>query len=449
MVLELAQWKITPVSISFMLMFLPLSLFFYYALPAKIRKGSLIIISGAFLLFVVPNQLPLILGVTSATVILCRKMVTLSKSWLKRLCYFAVIILNIGVWFIFGLGGWYPDFPYLLGVGVFPILGIYLASACYESKPHNVPIFSSSLLYLIFYPRLYVGPISTADEFWEHGISTDPAGLNLKTGLENFVRGSFQFLFLGQRLIRLFTEISDMRPQEITRLSSLTMVVALAMGVYHTIAGFMLLSRGIAEMYHIQLPDAFNQPFKAISVYDFVSRFNKPLLTFYEDLYIYKIRDLADNLIINILVILSVGALMGLWYGFNLAFLIFGVLISLFIIIERTLLKKYFAKKPKLSRLYTFITLVFAFALLAIGEAKWNINVVKSLFVPFGITFSNSVIMYLISSNFVILLLSFALITRLPGALSGLFKKLPAKLYEALCAIFHIVLLFILVAVML
>lgn len=449
MIFKLAEWGAAPVSLFFIFIFLPLSLFAHYAVSAKYRVHSLLIISFAFLAMVAPWQIPIILASTLSSNLLSNQISRLSENakWQRRFLLAICVAINIGIWVTFGILSSYREMPYLLGSAVFPLLAMDTVFRVYYSKEHRIIPFFKYLLYMIFFPRIYLGPFGSIESFLKQDITQKPAGKNLLRGAEIFVRGGFQFSFLGMRLIQLCQQIEGFTSSEITWLSAWSLTLILGLGIYNSLAGFSGISQGLGVMYGVMLPPITEKPFLALGISDFYAKLHPTLRRFFLTTVYRPLSRYSKDLVYRGALVIIIGALTGLWFEFSLNMLLWGAFIGAFIVFERFILGNRFKGGTVFAkRSYTLVVLILSFSLMALGRSSWDITLVKALVFSKTVTPGNNEIAYLLSSNSVVIGLGLLLATDIPLGLSRWCNANMPKVSRGASVLFHAGLFIVLTA---
>ena len=118
-----------------------------------------------------------------------------------------------------------------------------------------------------------------------------------------------------------------------------TAAAAFCVQVYADFFGYSLMAQGAARLFGIVLMDNFLKPFLGRNIPEFWKRWHISLSTWFKDYLFIPLggsRVSALRLHLNILIVFAVS---GLWHGANWTFVIWGVLHSLYYLIENLLTK--------------------------------------------------------------------------------------------------------------
>ncbi|MEG0541288.1 MAG: MBOAT family O-acyltransferase, partial [Angelakisella sp.] len=147
-------------------------------------------------------------------------------------------------------------------------------------------------------------------------------------------------------------------------------------------------------------------PLQSETVTDFFSNFNISANRFVRK-YVYGTLGAEDNgAVATTINILLITMLMGLWYGISLNFLVWGTILGLFIVVETLMGDKYFLRLPTaLRKLGTLTLIVISFAVFCSGSLGQALFYLQTMFGVGSPALIDEQVLYLLSSNIVLLLL--------------------------------------------
>jgi len=226
-----------------------------------------------------------------------------------------------------------------------------------------------------------------------------------------------------------------MAPEEATVLSTWCLVIALAFSVYFTLSGFCDMAKGIAAMFGIKLPANFYYPYQSRSVEDFFNRFNITVNQYFRRTVYRSLQEDKNGPAADALNILVIGMLMGLWFGFHVNYLLWGLYLGSFIILEKYLYKKVLQATPTLfCRVYALCVVLSSFTIFAGNSARQSLGFIRDMFGFGGLEAFNEQILYLLSSNWLLLVLCVFFSTSLTYVVSTWMRKLWPRVSRVLLA---------------
>ena len=207
------------------------------------------------------------------------------------------------------------------------------------------------LLFSIYFPKILQGPISR-HSFLSSQLeaSGDFEFKKIVFGLQLFLWGLFKKLVIADRLgiyvNSVFSDISSFNGIHIS-----IAVLFATIQLYADFSGCMDMFGGISECFGIELEKNFNKPFCSKSPSEFWRRWHITLGTWFKD-YVYtpialsrpmnkmtsfvrsKISQKAARSFMQVVPLVVVWLLTGLWHGFTLHYLIWALFWMLLIIVE-------------------------------------------------------------------------------------------------------------------
>ncbi len=304
-----------------------------------------------------------------------------------RIILWGTIILNLGVLFFFK----YCNFFIQAFVDMFSLLGInmnmsslkvllpvgisfYTFSALsysidvYQKKVEPTTDVLAYLAYVMFFPSILSGPISRAQKqlpqyFKIRKFDYEKAVNACKL----LLIGGVMKLCLADRLgIYVDTVYANIIQHNGTTLLFASILYSIQ--IYADFAGYSLLTIGFGRLLGIDLQTNFIRPYFAKTVTDFWRRWHISLTTWFRDYIYFPLggnRCSKSRWIFNTMVVFIVS---GLWHGAAYAFLIWGALHGLCMVIERLI---YGDKIKMISNSFSLANLVRLILTFAVVNFAW------------------------------------------------------------------------------
>jgi alginate O-acetyltransferase complex protein AlgI len=376
--------------------------------------------------------------------------VTRRRLW-RGLALFFCVFKNLFLIAYFGLMTQRFSLAPPLGLLITAALGIDGCLAAYREENPAPRGFVPFMLYILFFPRLYTGPMCTFEQFSSelYGSSFDLEKISL--GFERFTHGVFKYVVLGRGLYLLYESVAGIPAGQRTTLSAWVLVFSFAFGVYFTLSGIADSSRGVCLMLGLNLPRSFYYPFQSHSVTDFFERFNMASGAFIKRAIPLPLSG-RDTPAANMLAILLAGALWGLWLGLRVNALLWGLAVAAVMILEKYLYPKLLSWLPTLfRRLYALFASLCGFSVLACMSPAQSLVLLRMMFAFSGglSSLHNDRILYALSSNWILLVCAVVFATSVSSLLRGLFRAAKPRLARgafalADCAVLLVTTVFIL-----
>ena len=289
-----------------------------------------------------------------------------------------------------------PKLPIGISFYTFQIItytvDVYRKDAPLQKNPFRL------LLYVSLFPQLIAGPIvrysDVADALAERTVTRQDVG-------EGFFRFS---LGLGKKVLlaNLCGEILETLPRGdgITVFSGWLAVILFAFQIFFDFSGYSEMAIGLGRMMGFRFRENFDAPFVSKSISEFWRRWHISLGSFFRE-YVYiplgGNRAGTGRWILNMAL---VWALTGIWHGADWNYLLWGLYYGLFIILERTVLKKALEKTPAvLLHIATLFLVVVGFVLFQ-NESFTAIGYqYRAMFAPWTVPLSDPYSVYAVKNN--------------------------------------------------
>jgi alginate O-acetyltransferase complex protein AlgI len=335
------------------LVFFPLMVGFYYALPARWRAPLLLLSSYYFYFSWRPSYTLLLAATTLLDYYSGVRMSRLGTKQQRRPWLYLSLASNLGTLFIFKYFNFFRDtagalatalhLPYAVP-GLELVLPVGVSFYTFQSVAYIVDVYQGKLaaeqhlgrfaLFVAFWPQLVAGPIERGGQMLPQLRQTHEFDYqNVATGLRLMAWGMFKKVVIADRLALLANPIFN-HPRQFDSLALVLAVAAFTGQIYADFSGYTDLARGAARVLGYRLVLNFRQPYLATSVGDFWRRWHLSLSNWFRD-YVYiplggSRRSPARNYG-NLLVVFL---LSGLWHGASWPFVVWGALHGLYLVAE-------------------------------------------------------------------------------------------------------------------
>lgn len=339
------------VSLNFIL-FLIATIFVYYVIPKKFRFIVLLIANTFFYFFSCGwNFIYLFISIFS--VYMAGLGINKNKNK-KRLILICTIALNLLLLaflkennYLIGLFNKLInssinvlDIVVPLGISYYTLVAISYIVDIYLGKTKPITNFFKLYLSMTFFPLMIEGPIvkinEVADSLYE-GQKFDYN--NLKYGYLRILWGFAKKLIIADRVSLVVDKVFD------GSYGGLTIIIAMILYViqiYTEFSGCMDIVIGIGRIFNIKLPENFNAPFFSKDISEFWRRWHITLGRWLKDYIFFPLsmtkmnmkinlkthkkmpRFLAD-LLTSLIPLLGVWLLMGIWHGYGIKYIVYGL----------------------------------------------------------------------------------------------------------------------------
>jgi D-alanyl-lipoteichoic acid acyltransferase DltB (MBOAT superfamily) len=338
-------------SYSYLLLLIP-AVALFWALPARLRKSYLLILS--FLFYASWNvSFTLLPVVMCAVAYVCARKIAVdspeSGAWLRIgivITLLPLVAFKYSRFLIETLNTAMGRSPIIMASAAIALpLGISfysfeVISYLLDTKQGRTKtmVFSDLVLFVMFWPHLVAGPIVRVRELvpqFRFDRTFDSA--MLFRGLDRIVWGLVQKNLIANSLGTFVDE--GFLPKAAflnTAVDNWFLAVAFGLQVYFDFSAYSNMAIGTAQLLGITLPENFNYPFHAKNPADFWSRWHMTLSRWVRDYLFFpltaKYRAAPIPLYLSLVGIMG---LVGLWHGAGWGFIVWGVLHGLYLALYR------------------------------------------------------------------------------------------------------------------
>jgi D-alanyl-lipoteichoic acid acyltransferase DltB (MBOAT superfamily) len=334
------------------LLFFPLVVAIYFAMPHRRRWALLLGASYLFYAYWRVDYLALLLGSTVADYVAGRKMGSLETKAERKPWLWLSIGVNLGLLATFkylgflndvardgfalvGVDYGVPEFSLLLPVGIsfYTFQTLSYSIDVYRGHVEPERHLGRFALYVSFFPQLVAGPIERSRRLlpqFRERFSFDAA--RAETGLRLILWGLFMKVVMADR-IGAYVNVVYADIDAYSGLPVWLTVLGFLYQIYGDFAGYSLIAIGSAQVMGFRLMTNFRQPLTAPSISDFWRRWHISLTTWFRD-YLYaplggKKKGTA-RYVVNVLIVFTVT---GLWHGAAWGFIFWGAINGLYLVV--------------------------------------------------------------------------------------------------------------------
>ena len=428
-------------STSFILFFLPISFVLYFIVPGKLKNGVLLAESLFFYAWGALRFLPLLLILVPADYLIAR-LIDAPKSGqrAKKALLIVGIVLNIGLLAAFKYGSYLSEllrrigsgqlaFPDMvpLGLSYYTFKSVSYLCDVYRRKCESEPNLIDYAAYVLMYQQMLVGPIvryvDIRDALKEKGSRFDVQ--RCADGLRMFVYGLAKKVLLADTIGLMWQELAGGNGIGLSQASSglaWFSVVCYSLQLYLDFSGYSEMSNGLSKIMGFDCKANFDYPYCASSMTQFWRRWHITLTEWFRDYVYIPLGGNRNGSARQILNMLIVWILTGIWHGSTVNFLIWGLFHFAFLLIEKYLLKDAMRKHRVFGRIVTLLVAVVGWGIFA---AQGSVSVAALLAKLFS--FSGGVSAAYFLRNYGIVFLLSALVSG--GVFKALREKLPCPVW--------------------
>lgn len=389
-------------STTFIYLFLPVVLLFYYVIFRKSRLLQNIFLLLASLFFYAWGEPKFVLIMLASIFFNWLFGLWVSKSKDNKVRSRAIIavdvVFNLAILFVFKYLTFtgsiinsifnadlnVPDIALPIGISFFTFQAMSYVIDVYRQKEEVQTNILYVGLYISFFPQLIAGPIvryeTVADEIKNRKETAD----DFFNGFGRFIIGLSKKVLLSNSFALVadaaFGTIS--RGEELSTAFAWLGAIAYTMQIFFDFSGYSDMAIGLGMMFGFHFLENFNYPYISSSVSEFWRRWHISLGTWFRDYLYIPLGGSRAGRFRNIFNLFAVWFLTGLWHGANFTFIAWGLMY--FVLIAAEKLTGFDKKSSKgimpFKWLYTMLFVVLGWVLFRADSIQDAFVYIKSMF---------------------------------------------------------------------
>jgi alginate O-acetyltransferase complex protein AlgI len=357
----------------FLLMFLPAVVIINFILPPKFRNIFLLAANLIFYAYGEPVYVLLMLAsiwVNYAGALYIDK----TSSYRKRkamlvlnvilnigaLCFFKYTVLLMDTLRIIPALKDLPAFNIVLPIGIsfYTFQAMSYVIDVYRGDCRSSKSFVEFAAYISLFPQLIAGPIVRYTDVERKLRERHVSYVMFSNGVKLFIIGLCKKVLLANQFGMVWEEVSQ-SVGSFGTIGAWVGAFAYTLQIYFDFAGYSDMARGLGKMLGFDFCINFSYPYISRSITEFWRRWHISLSTWFKDYVYIPLGGNRKGILRQILNILIVWALTGLWHGAGWNFVAWGVYYGVLLILEKLVYGKLLSKMPKtLCHVYTLLIVV-------------------------------------------------------------------------------------------
>ena len=404
-------------TISFIYYFLAAVLLLYFIVPFKLKNLVLLVASLFFYFYGEPVYTLLMIATILSSYIHGLLIDKFRGTVWSKVFLWSSVITSIGALGFFKYSDFFISNVNSLFKTEFSLLGLALPIGIsfytFQTLSYTIDVYRGDAkvqkspirlaTYVALFPQLIAGPIvryTTVEEELSHRTHSFE---NFGYGVTRFIIGLSKKVLIADTLGGLASTMHGM--EEATVVGYWMYAVAISLQLYFDFSGYSDMAIGLGRIFGFHFLENFNYPFISKSIAEFWRRWHMSLGTWFRD-YVYI--PMGGNRVSKgrwFLNILTVWFLTGFWHGADWTFIIWGLYFAAFLLLEKFVLNKVFAKLPKfVSHIYVVIAILISFVIFSGNGLSGAMADLGNMFGAGGISFWSGETAYYLRSYGVVLL---------------------------------------------
>ena len=348
-------------SLSFLTLFLPLTILLYFAVPRRFRNLLLFLASLIFYAWGEPVYIVLMLFssvVDYSHGLLMEKFD--GRPGVRRALLISSVAINLSLLGFFKYAGLVVstlNAALSLSIPVPSVaLPVGISFYTFQTMSYSIDVYRRNCpaqrdpiafgCYVTMFPQLIAGPIVRYVDVMREINDRRETFEGFFLGIRRFLVGLAKKLILANGVGMLWDSVSAQPAASLSALSAWLGVLAYAFQIYFDFSGYSDMAIGMGRMFGFKFPENFRYPYVSRSVSDFWRRWHITLSTWFRE-YLYI--PLGGNRVRvprNIFNLAVVWMATGLWHGASWNFLLWGAYFGAVLIAEKFLYGKALSRAP-------------------------------------------------------------------------------------------------------
>lgn len=365
-------------SLVFMFAYLPITLLAYYLVPRQGRNIFLFIVNLIFYGWGEPRLVLLMVFNIFFNYIggwLVDKYRADAKK--KKLFLILTCVLDIGILAVFKYTGMITEtlnmLPFLnipelqislpIGISFYTFQTMSYVIDVYRDDAPVSKNFINFGTYVALFPQLIAGPIVRYRDVAEQLVNRRETLEMFTRGVKLFMVGLAKKVIIANTMGTLTTNIFA-TTDENGVVGTWVGMIAYTFQIYFDFSGYSDMACGLGNMMGFEFLKNFNYPYIAKSITDFWRRWHISLSTWFKEYVYIPLGGNRKGVKRQILNLLIVWGLTGLWHGAAYNFVLWGLYYGFLLILEKFVLKKFLDRLPSfVQHIYTLFIIIIGWGL--------------------------------------------------------------------------------------
>lgn len=360
--------------LTFLFVFLPAVLLIYYVCPHKIRNFVLMAASLVFYAWGEPKYIVIMLFSAVFDYVnglLIGRFQERGSRIAPKVVLAVSVIGNLSILGVFKYAGGLLGLSLPIGISFYTFQTMSYTIDVYRREVKAQHNFIDFAAYVTMFPQLIAGPIvryrTVAEQLSQRTVSAE----KFAQGIRRFIVGLAKKVMLANIAGQLWEYSLATAADERTVVLSWLGAAAFTFQIYFDFSGYSDMAIGLGKMFGFEYDENFRYPYMQRSITGFWRTWHISLGTWFRE-YVYiplgGNRKGVPRQIVNIII---VWALTGIWHGASWNFLVWGLYFGLLLIIEKLFLGKLLEKAPKaVGHIYMMFAVIIGWVIFAAEDFK-------------------------------------------------------------------------------
>lgn len=291
------------------------------------------------------------------------------------------------------------NIPLPIGISFFTFGAIAYLADLYKGSYAVEKNVIDMALYMAFFPKVSVGPIARFKDFGAQLKARTESLQKTAEGIRRFAYGLGKKVLIANILGSCVDRIYAQDIGNVTGAMVWVAALLYTLQIYYDFSGFSDMAVGLSKMFGFEICENFNYPYLSGSVQEFWRRWHISLGSWFRDYLYIPLGGNRKGKVRTYLNLVIVWMATGLWHGATTAFVAWGMLHGLFIILERAGFKKILDRSKVFKYIYTELIVVFGWVIFRVGNLQPALAYIRRMLMPWKYTASTYAMRELLSNR--------------------------------------------------
>lgn len=416
-------------SLIFIFIFLPLVLVSYYIAPRRLRNTVILLASLLFYAWGEPTYIILIIIsilINYLGALLIR--VHIKNKDKSKFIFITLLLIDISILFFFkyygfaieclgsiiGLDLKVKSISLPLGISFYTFQQISYIADIYMQKVKPERNLIDFATYITMFPQLIAGPIVKYDDIHKQLANRKESINKFGEGVQRFIIGLGKKVILANNIGLIWTQVKEVNLNDLSVVLSWIGIIAFTLQIYFDFSGYSDMAIGLAKMFGFDFLENFDYPYISKSITEFWRRWHMSLGGWFREYIYIPLGGNKKGTLIQVRNLFIVWFTTGLWHGASTNFIVWGLYFGVILFIEKIYLKNLLKKIPSIfAHIYTLIIVIIGWVIFDTNTLTDAVNYIKIMFGFGNNIFIDNLAKYVLTNNFIILLLGLICSTKL------------------------------------
>lgn len=416
-------------SLIFIFIFLPLVLVSYYIAPRRLRNTVILLASLLFYAWGEPTYIILIIIsilINYLGALLIR--VHIKNKDKSKFIFITLLLIDISILFFFkyygfaieclgsiiGLDLKVKSISLPLGISFYTFQQISYIADIYMQKVKPERNLIDFATYITMFPQLIAGPIVKYDDIHKQLANKKESIDKFGEGVQRFIIGLGKKVILANNIGLIWTQVKEVNLNDLSVVLAWIGIIAFTLQIYFDFSGYSDMAIGLAKMFGFDFLENFDYPYISKSITEFWRRWHMSLGGWFREYIYIPLGGNKKGTLIQVRNLFIVWFTTGLWHGASTNFVVWGLYFGVILFIEKIYLKDLLKKIPSIfSHIYTLIIVMIGWVIFDMNTLTDSGHYIKIMFGFGNNIFIDNLAKYILTNNFIILLIGLICSTKL------------------------------------